>query len=237
MITIGYSTKKIDENYLHHVKDTTKYENQIIAFQNNNEISLTRFYNKIIKESKNDIIVLCHDDLVFETFDWDEIVIDLFKENPHGIIGVAGAKLLSESGVWWEHCNPMYGIVNQIIDGEKVEHKWSHYNENLENMVVIDGLFIALNKNRIKKYFDEDIKGFHYYDLDFSLSNFLENVKIGLTTKIRLTHFSNGTINDSWYENKDFFTNKYKNELPIDVREYKVELLPSQGPFCPDKNF
>lgn len=235
MITVAYSTKKIREQYIEDIKNSSNIELEIATVQNNNFLSLTEFYNIILKSSKNDIIVLCHDDLIFETYNWTQKIINHFNNSPYGIIGVAGTKHLSESGVWWEHCNPMYGIVNHIVDGKKQECRWSHETKSLEDMVVVDGLFLAIHKKRIKNYFDESIKGFHYYDLDFCFSNFLNNVKIGLCTDIRLTHFSSGSVNSFWEENRNIFVEKYKNNLPIDIRKNKIELLPSMGPFCPDK--
>ena len=63
---------------------------------------------------------------------------------------------------------------------------------------MLDGLFFAIDKTKIKKTFDEDFHGFHFYDISFCFRNYLEGVKIGLTTQIRVTHLSIGQTNKQW---------------------------------------
>ena len=78
-----------------------------------------------------------------------------------------------------------------------------------------DGLFIAINRKKIKENFDENVNGFHFYDVYFSVKNFLKNVKIGVVYNIRITHLSIGETNENWDINKDIFINEYKEKLPI----------------------
>jgi glycosyltransferase involved in cell wall biosynthesis len=75
-------------------------------------------------------------------------------------------------------------------------------------------LFIALSKSRIKHTFDEEFKGFHFYDIAFCFRNHLEGVKVGVITNIRITHKSIGQTNDQWEDNRNFFVQKYKDNLP-----------------------
>jgi TonB-dependent SusC/RagA subfamily outer membrane receptor len=53
----------------------------------------------------------------------------------------------------------------------------------------------------------------------------LENVKIGVTTSVRVTHKSIGETNNSWENNRVIFTKKYKNNLPIKVQHKNLEGL------------
>jgi hypothetical protein len=82
-------------------------------------------------------------------------------------------------------------------------------------VVIIDGLFFAVRKSQIKKGFNEQFDGFHFYDISFCVENFLEGVKIGVTTKIELTHKSIGTTNKKWEKNKLFFEALYDKQLPL----------------------
>ena len=71
MITIGFSTRKIDESFLQHIKKSSGIKDvEIIPIENNGIYSLTQAYNMIIERSSNDIVVLCHDDIFFDTNDW-----------------------------------------------------------------------------------------------------------------------------------------------------------------------
>jgi hypothetical protein len=66
MITIGYSTKSTKPNFISHIKETCGLDNvQIIEKINNGDKCLSATYNEILSESLNDIVVLCHDDIIF----------------------------------------------------------------------------------------------------------------------------------------------------------------------------
>lgn len=220
-ITIVLSTRKVDNSYLKHISDKFNNKgNQIIYYENDNQFSLSELYNKGLSESVNDIVVFIHDDLVIETPDVTSKILHLFKKNnEHGIIGLAGTTNL-KSGVWWEDRTSMYGIVGHEHEGKRHVNFYSEqrFNERVKDVVVIDGLFMMVHKNRIKTNFDENFKGFHFYDLSFCFQNFTSGVKIGVTTKIRVTHKSIGMVNKQWEKNKLFFEALYSKNLPLMVK-------------------
>ena len=79
---------------------------------------------------------------------------------------------------------------------------------------------MAVHTKRISKDFDESIKGFDFYDIDFCLANFIDKkTKIGVTTNIRVAHNSVGKLKPTWYENRDLINEKYKNYLPINLKK------------------
>ena len=220
MITIGFSTRKENPDYIEIIKKTSGIKNiEIIQKINNGEKSLGEVYNDIINESKNNIIVLLHDDLEFDTNRWAEKLLKVFKRNPeYGILGLAGSKFLPKSCQWWQVPETMYGIVNHKNEGKKWTSTYSkHINDRVEPTVLVDGLFLAFDKNKIKHKFDDSIKGFHFYDLGFCIPNFLDNVKIGVTFNLRVTHLSIGQTNQEWEKNRILFSQKYKEKLPLDI--------------------
>jgi len=194
-------------------------EVEIIEKINNGEKSLSKVYNEILSESKHDIVVLCHDDLEFDTSRWGEKVLKSFNKNPeYGILGLAGSKFLDTSGQWWKVPQTMYGIVNHKNEGKKWSSVYSKdINDKIEEVILVDGLFIAIDKTKIKHNFDESISGFHFYDLGFCLPNYLDGVKIGVTFNNRVTHLSIGQTNQQWELNRVKFSEKYKDNLPIDI--------------------
>ena len=112
---------------------------------------------------------------------------------------MAGTTEMPKSGMWWEDRSKMYGIVNHESEGKKWESKYSDsLGNDVKEVVVVDGVFIAINKQRIKSNFDENVSGFHMYDVNFCFKNFLQDVKIGVLTNVRLTHKSIGMTNDKW---------------------------------------
>ena len=217
MITVAFSTRKIDESFVQEIKNSSGLKNiEVLPYENNGEFSLTQVYNKALKEASNDIVLLCHDDIMFDTKSWGRKLLKHFEESDYGILGVAGTTNLPASGRWWEDQSKMVGIVNHESDGKRWESKYSkNWINEIIDTVIVDGLFIAVHKNKIKNNFGEDIKGFHFYDLDFCVSNYLEDVKIGVIFDIRITHKSVGQTNEQWEINREYFLEKYDENLPI----------------------
>lgn len=217
MITIGYSTRNPKPDFIDYLKKSSGFKKiSVIEKINNGEKSLTEVYNEILSEATTDIVILCHDDLYFDTSSWYHKILKHFDKTDFGILGVAGTTDLSKSGQWWDNRKKMVGIVNHEHDGKKWESKYCDIeNNSIIPTIIVDGLFIAIHKKRIRKNFIEEFKGFHFYDLSFCLENFLENVKIGVITNLRITHKSIGMTNQSWEENRKLFVEKYSNFLPI----------------------
>ena len=221
MITIGFSTRKIDDSFVELLKKTCGVPNpQIIPIENEGKYSLPEAYNMILEQATNDIVVLCHDDIYFDSKNWGSKILKHFKRSPeYGILGLAGSTQLPESAKWWEDFSKMKGIVNHEHEGKKWESKYSaSLGNQIEDVVLVDGLFIVLNKKNIKQTFNEEIKGFHFYDVDFSFRNFIEDVKIGIIYDVRVTHKSIGQTNDEWEQNRIKFAEKHKELLPVKIK-------------------
>jgi glycosyltransferase involved in cell wall biosynthesis len=228
MITVGYSTRKHNPEFIELLKSTSGFKDvKVIEKINNGEKSLSKTYNEILEESETDILILCHDDILFEKPYWGKRVLEHFeKSENYGILGVAGTKFLPSSGRWWDIQGEMVGQVYHQHEGKK----WlSEYNKSFGSKiietVIVDGLFLAIHKKRIKSNFDESFDGFHFYDVSFCFSNFLNGVKIGTISNVPLTHMSIGMTNQKWEDNRIKFSTTYSKELP--------SILPSNYPELP----
>lgn len=224
VVTVVISTRKIDDVYLKHVEKMFSHpKTEILIYENDGVNSLTEIYNIGLKEAKNEIIVFMHDDLILETANITPKIVKLFEKHPeYGIIGVAGTDKLT-SGRWWDSRDNMFGVVGHLHEGKRHVNHYSKgsFVDVLKRVVVVDGLFFMVDRRRLKKHFNEEFKGFHFYDISFCFENFKEGVKIGVTTKISLTHKSIGMVNKQWEKNKLFFEALYEKELPaIPETEY-----------------
>ena len=224
VVTVVISTRKIDDVYLKHVERMFSHpKTEILIYENDGVNSLTEIYNIGLKEAKNEIIVFMHDDLILETANITPKIVKLFEKHPeYGIIGVAGTDKLT-SGRWWDSRDNMFGVVGHLHEGKRHVNHYSKgsFVDVLKRVVVVDGLFFMVDRRRLKKHFNEEFKGFHFYDISFCFENFKEGVKIGVTTKISLTHKSIGMVNKQWEKNKLFFEALYEKELPaIPETEY-----------------
>jgi hypothetical protein len=217
-VSVVISTKKIDESYREHVRKMFSQPNtEILMYENDGQMSLTQVYNKGLKESVNDIVVFMHDDLILETSNMTPKIVKLFEKHfEYGIIGIAGTDKLT-SGMWWQNRENMFGVVGHIHEGKRHVNHYSKgvFNDVLKDVVIVDGLFFMIRKSLLKKEFNEQFEGFHFYDISFCVENYLENVKVGLTTKIGVTHMSVGMTNKQWEKNKLFFEALYDKNLPL----------------------
>ena len=181
--------------------------------------SLPKIYNIGLEESEHDIVVFMHDDLILETSNITPKVIRLFDENPeYGILGLAGTDNLM-SGMWWQDRESMYGVVGHEHEGKRHVNHYSKqsFGDKPKEVVIVDGLFIMVHKGRIKHKFNEEFNGFHFYDLPFCVDNHLDGIKVGVTTKIMVTHKSIGMTNKQWEKNKLFFEALYEKHFPLRV--------------------
>lgn len=219
-ISVVIPTRKIDDQYLKHVEKMFSHpKTEILVYENDGTESLPKIYNDGLKDGKNDIVVFMHDDLILETKNITPKVVKLFEKNPeYGIIGLAGTDNLI-SGMWWQDRSSMYGVVGHEHEGKRHVNHYSKgdYSEKLKEVVVIDGLFMMVHKQRIKHTFNEQFEGFHFYDLPLCLENYLEGVKVGVTTKIRVTHKSVGMVNKKWEKNKLLFEALYEKNFPLKI--------------------
>jgi hypothetical protein len=221
-IIVIYSTNLSNDEILTfniHISKTIGCDHEIYWYINHNEFSLTEIYNKGIKEhnKENVLMVFIHHDIVFKTKNWGKLLLNKFNFSNYSIMGVAGTTNMSESGRWWDDRSKMVGIVEHT-DGMKTwVNEYCKPFHGIKDVVLIDGLFMAVDCNDIEFYFDEDFKGFHHYDTSFCIENYLYNVKIGVVTDIRVLHKSVGMTNDQWEENRKLFVEKYGDELPINI--------------------
>jgi GT2 family glycosyltransferase len=224
MITIIYSThkdKEYNNKFRQHLLQTVGVKNpQILEFENYDQYSLANIYNRGIVESIFDIVVCCHNDIKLEK-NWGKKLLDDFTNNPEfGIIGKAGSCYFPESGVYWEKMQQT--MVGQVYHHPPNNNKWlSRYSPKLPFLVpvvTVDGLFIAFDKTKIKHKFDESYGKFHFYDHGFAVPNYLDGVKIGITSSFEITHESIGQPNQEFWESKEKFLEKWKEHLPLDLK-------------------
>lgn len=239
MITIAFSTKTPKPELIEHFKKSSGYEKGITVIQkiNNGEKSLAQVYNEILEESPNNIIIFTHDDVYFDTKAWYHKIKSHFEKSHYGILGMAGTTNLSETGQWWETSKRknMIGIVNHESNGKKWESKYSEsFGNDIHSAVIVDGVFMAVDRTRLKSKFLEEFDGFHFYDIPFCYENYLNDVAVGVITNVRLTHKSVGITNEQWEKNRQLFVEKYSTSLPTKVpfdSKKKIKVLLSSISF------
>lgn len=219
MISVICSTRKIEPSFEEMVRRTSGLKNdelEFLAYENNNQYSLTSVYNTGLYVSTNDIVVFMHDDIEINSKEWGKKLINHYKDGNHyGILGVAGTRKMNESGIWWNEKESMYGVVSHTERGKTWTNKYSKdFGNSIKDVVVVDGVFFSCHKKRIKTNFNEDYEGFHFYDISFCFENYLKDVAIGVHFDIKITHKSIGEVDEKWNEHRVKFIKENVENLP-----------------------
>lgn len=224
MITIGYCIRESNKKFGEHLIKTCGLDSkkiEIIEIVNTGNRSLTECYNEILEKAKYNHVVFTHSDLTIETNQWGNKLLKVFEKNPqYGILGVAGSKFMASSGQWWENPKKMYGRVKHTHEGKSWLSSYSDdIGQGVEEVINVDGVFFAVDKSKITSKFDEAVKGFHFYDVNFCFDNYLKGTKIGVITLIRVNHKSIGMTNEAWDNNRLIFAEKFKSVLPVNIKK------------------
>ena len=184
-----------------------------------NSQALWDIYNKecvVAEFSDTDCLIFVHDDVILEEdpFPKLEALFDTYD-----LVGVAGAsKIEMAPPALWHvmgggfYSKNLHGCVQHLHDNMKHPTNFGPYPHRV---VMIDGVFMALNRKAIKTMiFDTDNPcKFHFYDLASSMFAVQNGLSIGVGD-ILITHASPGLkeYTPEWIAGNNWFLNKYGNK-------------------------
>jgi hypothetical protein len=210
------------------ISRTIGVPHEIIGFDNSNgQKGICEVYNEGARAARYDMLCFMHEDIEMKTEGWGGKVLEIFENNPQvGLIGVAGGgyKSLVPSG-WYNadlemngefYCCLIQGFkysgVNEYVDYRNPK------DEKLSRVASVDGCWLATRRSTALEHsFDENLlKGFHGYDIDFSLS-VGQKQHVAVTYEILLRHFSEGAFSDDWEEQMLKVHKKWSAILPVNT--------------------
>jgi hypothetical protein len=217
-IIICSRTKTIKDSLAFNIKKTIGCEYELVIIDNSeNQYSIFEAYNLGINKSTRDYLCFIHDDILFHTLGWGNIIRDLFVDKQIGLIGIAGAKSKTKMPSLWWLCpkeDKVASLIQHTNIGEVEIWSTGFDQESIIEVVAIDGVFMATRKdNRI--HFNSQMEGFHNYDLNISFEYKKNGYKVIVTNEVLIEHFSLGTIEEDWVESSYELYNIYKNNLPL----------------------
>jgi GT2 family glycosyltransferase len=191
-----------------------------VFFKERNTTPLQQVYNKAIDfaiKENVDHIVLCHDDIILENFDYTKLK-EHFKK--YDVLGVAGASQIKiQQPALWHLMGGgltnghLHGAVAHINGAQKYMTSFGPYPHQA---VIMDGVFLAISRKAFKKIrFDESCpSGWHFYDLAYTLDASLAGFKCGVVDAY-ITHASPGLreFTKDWTDAQEWFLNKYKKYI------------------------
>lgn len=181
---------------------------------NNKTVGLCEHYNSIIDTNQNyDILIFCHHDVSLKYTNLRLTVEEGLQQ--YDVIGVAGCKnpRVCEKNLWhWmSGKNDQRGFAAHPIGPGSKELYVTVFGPSPDRVAVLDGVFLAINADKIKKSkarFDEKFL-WHHYDIDFSLTCNLNKIKLGVWP-VLINHQSPGLLNVNDIEwnrsNKEFIS-------------------------------
>lgn len=181
------------------IAETCGIQYEIIKIDNPNLMGICEAYNKGAAKAQYDYLLFLHEDVIFHTKNWGEKLIKHLELTNTGIIGIAGSNYVPVSPSSWHVADNNCNFSNYIQNNkEKSNARIVITLEKTVPAFAIDGVFLAVTKTVYHEFlFDENIKGFHGYDLDFTLrvATKYENFIIH---DILLEHFSEGNPDENW---------------------------------------
>ncbi|KEO75289.1 glycosyltransferase [Anditalea andensis] len=212
--------KKVTES----IDNTVGIRNEIIAINNNhNPRGITAVYNEGVRKANYDYLCFVHEDVIFKSVDWGQKCINILQDQSIGIVGIAGGgyKSLAPSGWDCQELQNPYKTSHYMVQGYKYQNKSDYLvnnnptGEKLNEVVAVDGVWFCTRKEVAVKYpFDEKLlKGFHGYDIDFSLS-VIQEYKIVVTFEILIKHLSEGNFDKEWLNAILTVHSKWNAHLP-----------------------
>lgn len=201
---------------------------EIIAIDNRTAgRGICEVYNEGARRARFDILCFMHEDIELRTTGWGAKVLDIFNQNPElGLLGIAGGgyKSLAPSSWYNYFLQENGGFYANLVQGyrhtgreETVEYK-NPRNEPLSRVACIDGCWMCTRREVVRQFrFDEKLlKGFHGYDLDFSIA-VNQRYQVAVTFEVLLKHFSEGNFNQTWRTQILKVQKKWPHVLPLNI--------------------
>lgn len=151
--------------------ESSRYEIETIGIRGAD--SMTKGYNLGMHYAKGKYKIYLHQDVrIINPFFIDNI-LKIFQYNPRiGMLGVIGAKVLSENGVWWESSYQVGKVVDSHMGKLILIDNTNKYNISLINdsaktpyeyVEVVDGLLMATQYDL--PWREDLFDGWHFYDI------------------------------------------------------------------------
>lgn len=181
-------------------------------------------YNEGGSKAGFPLICFVHEDVSFETLNWGQRIVDHFSDPEVGLIGIAGGDTKSMVPGSWSvslisnEINIFQHYRRNTVQPERILVSREKCNADKTAVVALDGVFMCTRKTVLDEFkFDANtLKGFHGYDIDFSLQ-VGQRYKLFVVFDILLHHYSEGTPDRKWLESTRFIADKWRDMLPVTI--------------------
>lgn len=203
------------------IEQTVGVPYEIIAVENPRLMGICEAYNIGGKKAKFPYLCFSHEDVIFNTTNWGNNVIDHFLKNEKlGIIGIAGSAYKPYALSGWLSVWGGKMVKMNFYEGVKnsTEQRLISTNQNdeiMQRVVTLDGCFLCTKKSIFSsiKFDQETFKNYHCYDIDYTLS-VCQSYEAAVIYDVLITHLSSGGYNKKWLDETVKLHQKWDYKLP-----------------------
>jgi GT2 family glycosyltransferase len=209
------------------VAATIGVPHEIVRIDNRtNQYAICDAYNKGTELCRHDLICFVHEDIIFESQDWGKALLHAFSDPYVGLAGLLGTCYFSLFPTNWLNQHEFEGQWRGPTHNDMVRRHVRFGGSNIAEVAAVDGMFLATTKQVLHQFkFSADLlKGFHGYDMDFSLQ-VRQKYKVVVARDIIVLHLSGGVFNEAYYNTMELLAKKWHAHLPAYVPAYTREEL------------
>lgn len=148
--------------------------------------------------------------------------IHLFEQDSEiGMLGVAGSKDMSESGVWWEaEAGKYYNLYQDSVasygSGDCWKEPLAYDSRDYQEVQVIDGVFMMTSKD--VDWREDLFDGWHFYDMSQSMEFWRRGYKVVIPRPRELWILHCGKCGDE-------LDNSYRSSRITFLKEYRQDII------------
>jgi len=230
-IIVCSRNKNLPKDFVDNILNTVGVVYEIISIDNSeNQYSIFSAYNIGFAKSKYPYICFVHEDVFFHTTNWGEKVIAHLQNPNTGIIGLAGAGIVTRVPASW---SSLLSLSENIIQSDRSGKKETeifrlplNYTKSVRSVILLDGVFMCMRRELMEKIrFDETLNGFHGYDFDISIQSTVKGYVNNVIYDIVLEHFSRGKTDKLYYKNLITVFKKWESYLPVSLNNSSEKML------------
>ena len=187
--------------------------------------SLAEGYNRGLRKSVGDVIILCHDDIEILAEDFTQRLLSRLQK--YDLLGVAGSTRFV--GPKWVNAAPPYifGQIAHFIAAQKLYNivVWGAPARCIPDIQVMDGVFLAGRRSVFESItFDEEtFQRFHLYDIDFTARASRAGFRLAVCNDLMLIHSSSGKFDEAWRADAYKFMAKHSGHIqPVPQMAWKT---------------
>ena len=210
--------------YINNLNIPQDYEIEIISIRNAK--SLTSAYNQAMKQSDAKYKVYLHQDVFIINKNFISDMLDIFKDEKIGMIGMIGAEKIPTNAIWRESKKRCGKVYDNSINGKLKTLDVGEIKEKHKYVEAIDGL-IMITQYDIE-WRDDIFDGWHFYDISQSAEFLRKKYNIVVPKQdIPWTIHDCGIVDISEGTKYDYYREKFLDEYSKDIFPLVSILIPA----------